>query len=148
MSAESTPGRTPPRPGSLRLTGPAAEEARAARLIPPLGATFTSDAPTWVVALGPGEATDLDAVARALPDPDSLPAGTLLFVLPNVIERPSLASRLLAAFGRDRTVSRELRSTALVARGYVRIAAGMDPESESDLVWGYAATTSQGPIEP
>ena len=65
------------------------------------------------------------------------PEGTLLFVLPQIIDPPSLASRFLAALGRGRTVSRALRATALVARGYVGVAAGVDRETRSDLVWGF-----------
>ena len=127
----------PPRASSLRLVGPAAEHARG-RITAPLGATFAADAPAWAVAFGPNDAADVAAVARALPDPDELPAGALVVLLPEVVDAPSLASRFLAALGRGRTVPRALRSTALVARGYVRVAAGIDGKTGSDLVWAYA----------
>jgi hypothetical protein len=129
-------GATPPRVSELRLVGPAAENART-RLTLPLGAKLDAEAPAYAVALGPADVIDVATVARALPDPDALPAGTLLLVLPNVVGAPSLAGRFLAAMGRGATASRALRATALVARGYVRVAAGVDRETRSDLVWGY-----------
>jgi hypothetical protein len=135
---EPSSGSRPPRVDALRLSGPAAESAKG-RVAPPLGARFTSDASAYAVALGAADAVDVATVARALLDPDDLPAGTLLVVLPGVVDPPSLASRFLAALGRGRTVSRSLRSTALVARGYVSVAAGIDDETRSDLVWGYSA---------
>jgi hypothetical protein len=135
---EQSAGSRTPRALALRLTGPAAESAKG-RIAPPLGARFTADAAAYAVALGPADVVDVATVARALLDPDDLPAGTLLVVLPGVVDPPSLAARFLAALGRGRTVSRALRSTALVARGYVRVAAGIDSETRSDLVWGYSA---------
>ncbi|MBX3188681.1 MAG: hypothetical protein KF819_16810 [Labilithrix sp.] len=90
------------------------------------------------IALAPLEAEGVETIARALPDPESLPVGTLVVILPVVAEPPSLANRLLAAFGRARGVSRALRCTAMVARGYVRVGAAVDPDSRADLVWGYA----------
>lgn len=137
LDREHATGAKPPPARALRLVGPGADNARA-RLHAPLGATFDPGAEAYAVVLGPADATSVAAVARALPDPGELPDGTLLVVLPHVIDAPSLASRLFAALGRGRTVSRALRSSALVARGYVRVAAGVDRESRSDLVWGYS----------
>lgn len=136
------PGAPPPRVTTLRLVGPGAENARR-RFTAPLGAVFEDGAAAYAVALGPDDITDAATVARALPAPDELPSGTLLIVLPQVALPPSLATRFLAALGRGRTVSRALRSTALVARGYVRVAAGVDRESRSDLVWGYCPATER-----
>jgi hypothetical protein len=136
ISAEHSPGAKPPRPRALRLVGPAAEHARG-RIVPPVGAKLTADADAYAVALGPKDATEVASVARALPDPDALASGTLVFVLPQAIDVPSLAGRFLAALGRGPTVSRALRASALVARGYVRVGAGIDRETRSDLVWGY-----------
>lgn len=135
-------GAPPPRASALRLVGPAAAHARG-RVPPPLGAAFTDDAEARAVALGPADVADVASLARALPDPDTLPPGALVVVLPNVIDPPSLGSRLLAALGRGRTVSRALRSSALVARGYVRVAAGVDTDTRADLVWGYALATER-----
>ena len=136
IARERRSGATPPRVSSLRLVGSAAEHARS--VAAPLGAKFADDAHAYALALGPEDAVDVAAVAHALPDPDELPGGTLLFVLPQVVDPPSIGRRLLAALGRGRTVTRVLRSTALVARGYVGVAAGVDRESQCDLVWGYA----------
>ncbi|MDB4936093.1 MAG: hypothetical protein JWP87_3065 [Labilithrix sp.] len=136
ISREHSPGATPPRASSLRLVGPGAEHARA-RALPPLGAKYTSDAAAYAVALGPKDATDTAAVARALPDPETLGPGTLVIVLPQIADAPSFAGRFLAALGRGPTISRALRATALVARGYVRVGAGVDHETRSDLVWGF-----------
>jgi hypothetical protein len=130
-------GASPPLAAEIRLVGPAAEHARG-RLAAPGGATFASDGAAYAVALGTAEEADLASLARALPDPDDLPPGTLVFVLPGVAVPASFASRVLAVLGRAPTVTRELRATALVARGYVRVAAGLDRASRSDLVWGYA----------
>jgi hypothetical protein len=123
----------------LRLVGPAAGSARG-RIVAPFGAAFEAGAAAYAIVLGPADALDVATVAHALPDPGELPDGTLLIVLPHVVDPPSLASRFLAALGRGRTVSRAMRSTALVARGYVRVAAGVDRDSRSDLVWGYSVT--------
>jgi hypothetical protein len=131
-------GSKPPRTKALRLVGPAAEQARG-RVAAPLGATFLPEADARAVALGPADVVDVAAVARALPDPDALTPGALVVLLPNVVDPPSLGNRLLAALGRGRTISRALRASAMVARGYVGVRAGIDDDTGSDLVWGYAA---------
>jgi hypothetical protein len=146
VSAAPPAGAPPPRVNALRLVGPAAagsDAQRAARasITLPLGAKLDADAPAYAVALGPGDVIDVATVARALPDPDGLPPGTLLLVLPGVVGAPSFTGRFLAAMGRGPTASRALRATALVARGYVDVAAGVDRETRSDLVWGYAPLT-------
>ena len=146
MSEAPPAGASPPRVNSLRLVGPAVAgaggESARGRVTVPLGAKLAVDAPVYAVALGPGDVTDVATVARALPDPDGLPPGTLLLILPGVVGAPSLTGRFLAAMGRGPTASRALRATALVARGYVRVAAGVDRETRSDLVWGYAPLTA------
>lgn len=133
-------GSTPPRTKALRLVGPAAEHARG-RVSAPLGATFLPEADARAVALGPADVADVAALARALPDPEGLASGVLVVVLPDVIDPPSLGNRLRAALGRGRTVSRALRASAMVARGYVRVAAGVDGETRHDLVWGYSSSS-------
>jgi hypothetical protein len=145
VSEAAAAGAIPPRVSALRLVGrplvgPDAEYARS-RITLPLGAKLDADAPAYAVALAPADVTDVATVARALPNPDELAAGTLLLVLPNVVGAPSLAGRFLAAMGRGPTASRALRATALVARGYIHVAAGVDRETRSDLVWGYAPVT-------
>ncbi len=106
----------------------------------PFGAEVTHDAPALAVVVTFSEALDIKNLADALPDPDALEAATLVFVLPYVATAPSLVSRLFATFGVDQRpkVSRELRASALVARGFVRVGAGTDPATRLDLAWGYA----------
>jgi hypothetical protein len=117
--------------------GPAAANAKG-RLPAPAGAAFRDDADAYAVALGPGEADDPSSIARALPSPDELPRGTLVVVYPVVVEAPSFAKRLFAAIGRGRAVSRAQRCSALLARGYVQIGAGVDPDTRLDLAWGFS----------
>jgi hypothetical protein len=71
-----------------------------------------------------------------LPDPAELPPGTMVVVLGEIAAARSLARSVLAVFGRVRSVSRALRCTALVARGYVDVGAGED-ETRADLAWGF-----------
>ena len=56
------------------------------------------------------------------------------------MKQKGLVSRrsVLGALGRKRGVSRAARCTALVARGYMRVGAGTDPDTDADLCWGYA----------
>ena len=145
MSATSVApehGQKPPRVKTLRLVGPAAAHARG-RVVAPLGATFLPEAEARAVALGPADVVDVAAVARALPDPETLGADVLVVVLPGVIEPPSIGSRLLAVLGRGRVVSRAFRASALVSRGYVRVAAGIDGTTRTDLVWGFSANVTE-----
>lgn len=137
MSADArrSASPAPPRAAALRLAGSGAARARAER--PPLGARWAEDAEAIAIALGPDDDADVASVARALPDPDAQPPGALVVILPRAFT-PSLGARLLASLGRGRTVSRALRCTALVARGYVDVGAGVDPATRADLAWGYA----------
>ncbi len=114
-------------PSGTRLGKIAAPKAAAAEL--------PSGCDAYALAVEPAAAVDVAAVARDLPDADALPAGTLVVMLPGGAA-PSLTTRLLAALGRGKAVPRALRSSALVARGYVRVAAAPD-ETLGDLVWGY-----------
>jgi hypothetical protein len=130
-------GPTPPHAGSFRLVGPGRAAARA-RLTPPGRATFTEDGDAIAVALDAAHAADLGSVARAIPLASEVEPRVLVVVLP-AVEPPSLASRLFAALGgRKGDVPRKLRCSALVARGYVRVGAGVDDETHLDLAWGYA----------
>jgi hypothetical protein len=91
------------------------------------------------VTLDPDVAS-VDAVMTKLPDPDELEGGTLVLLPADAGGRRSLARTVLAAFGRTRTIPRALRCSALVARGYVDVGAGVDPDTRSDLAWGYVPT--------
>lgn len=129
----------PTPPTAFRLVGPAAKNIR--ERVAPFGRTFRDDGDAFAVALG-DDAQDLAAVARALPDVATLDEGALVVVLPQIAPPPSLAVRVLVALGRGRTVSRALRCSALLAKGYTRIGAGIDPDTRADLVWGYAPARS------
>lgn len=129
-------GSWTPRPPHLRVIGPAAPHARARPA--PLGSTFTDDATDRAVALGPHDGADVEAVARALPDPTSLDPGSLVVVLGDAVEAPSLSRSLRAALGRARTIPRARLCTALVARGFTRVGAGTCDKTRTDVAWGYA----------
>jgi hypothetical protein len=98
---------------------------------------WSSDADAFAVLL---DATELDVddaghVARQLPDPAALPGGAAVFVLGTALR----AGGWRAFFGPRRVpVSREVRSAALLSRGYVDIGALRDRESGADLVYGSA----------
>lgn len=88
------------------------------------------------------DATSVAAIMDALPDPASLPEDTLVIVPGEVTAHGrSLARSVLAVFGRNKTVPRVRRCSALVARGYVDVGAGAD-ENGADLAWGYAPCAS------
>lgn len=77
----------------------------------------------------------------ALPDPNAVAPGTLVMVdaAARTTER-SLMRSVLGVLGRKEKVSRAARCTALVARGYIRVGAGTDPDTDADLCWGYSPT--------
>ena len=107
-------GRTPKPPFGLRAWDPAAD-ARALLLD----------------VRGRGACTTADVVAQ-LPIPASLPPGTPLVVLGTAASDGAL----WRLFARGFPVSRAARCSALVARGYVDVGAGIDMESGADLAWG------------
>jgi hypothetical protein len=76
----------------------------------------------------------------ALPDPASLEPGTLVIVNDETRGGRSLVKSVLGALGRKQTVSRAARCTALLSRGYIRVGAGIDSDTDADLCWGYVAT--------
>lgn len=78
------------------------------------------------------------SLAASLPAPDELARGALVVLLAEASGNETIKGRLLAAFGRTRRLSRALRCSALLARGYVDVGAGTDPASGGDLVWGRA----------
>ncbi len=77
----------------------------------------------------------LETLAAQIPLADGLPAGSLVVVLGEADAPGGMLARVTR--GRAR-VSRSTRATALLARGYARIGAAVDPESGQDLAWGYA----------
>lgn len=67
-------------------------------------------------------------VARQLPDPSSIAAGTVVFVLAEPASRGTLA-RLLGRIRRD-AIPSSIRGSALAVRGYVDIG------GNEDAAWG------------
>lgn len=134
-SHDAQHARLPPAPRDFQLQGPAAAHARLEHL---LGAPIREGAEAHAVALGPLDAVDVASVSQALPAARDLPGGTLVVVLGTIVEPASIARRVLSVFGRPRHVSRELRSSALLLRGYTRLGASLDPQSGVDSAWGYA----------
>jgi hypothetical protein len=77
---------------------------------------------------------DPEVVLEQVPDPRSLAPGQIVVVLGRGAPRPEWLGRLLA----KRTwVSPATRATALLSGRYQRIGAGLDPQTRSDIVWGY-----------
>ena len=109
--------------------------------LPPLSARETAT----TVTLGETDAGDVAAAARALPDPSELEEGSLVLVSGALGGARSLGVRVLAALGRSKTVPRAIRCSALVARGYVRVGAGTDPDTRADVAWGYVPAAPAGP---
>ncbi len=120
-------------PNAFRLAGPAAPYARSR-----VPFDVRDDADAVAVVLGPDDAKDAASVARAIPDADELAEGTMVVVLPVVVDGASLARRVLAALGRGKTIPRVDRCSALLARGYVRIGACVDAGTKLDLAFGFA----------
>ncbi len=123
-----------PAPLALRLLS----RGGASRVKPPLGlARWDDAAPDLALLLDRpkhGGAPTLDEIAGETPLPGTLPPGTLVLILGEVAPKDALIGRWLGPRVR---VPRHLRGSALLARGYVRLGAGIDA-SGNDLAWGYA----------
>jgi hypothetical protein len=123
----------PPRPGALRLV----TRARAGKLPkPPLGLrAWSPDAEAFALLLDEqtGDPRSLAGVVAQLPGASSLSPGTFVVILGTAAnERP-----FWRLFTRGAVVARATRCSALVARGYVDVGAGLD-EAGADLTWGAA----------
>jgi hypothetical protein len=129
---------TPPALPALRLVT-TAQGARPPK--PPLGLRAFTEAPDAALAVlldledGPPARAQVDLVAAQLPAPEDLPEGRVVLVLGERAAGASLLGRLLR---RDVGIPRAVRSTALLARGYVELGAGTDATGR-ELVWGKAA---------
>ncbi|MFO0741299.1 MAG: hypothetical protein U0270_35715 [Labilithrix sp.] len=87
-----------------------------------------------IVEIAEADAGSLASVIAALPDPDELDSGTIVVVPSELAGGKSLGRSLLAVFGRNKTVARTRRCTALVARGYVDV--GAAESNDGDFAWG------------
>ena len=127
----SIPAPLPSRPAAR---GEAGIRARTAARAP----SAEQRAAATTVALGDDDAGSVAAIMSKLPDPASLPAGTLVIVPGEIASYGrSLARTVLAVLGRTKTVTRARRCSALVARGYVDVGAAED-DTHADLAWEYA----------
>ncbi len=140
------PRGSPPRVSELRLLGASPDKIR---IEPPLGASFRDSASALAIVLRAEQARDAASVAEALPAPESLSPGTVLIVLSEILPPPSLTSRMLAAIGRAPAVPRALLCSALVARGYVGVGAGLGGGAKGrggrEIAWAYAPDPATGP---
>ncbi|MEO6418273.1 MAG: hypothetical protein ABIP39_02635 [Polyangiaceae bacterium] len=89
-------------------------------------------APIVLVLKANGEMAVAEVVSQ-LPGIDSVPAGTKLVIAGRLASPTGLLARI---FSGKKTVPRAVRSSALLARGFVDIAAAS--EGDDDLVWGFA----------
>jgi hypothetical protein len=122
---------TPPHAVALRLV---AREQGTKPPRPPLGlAAWSSTADAIAVLLDAGSGADprtVAGVASQVPHASTLPAGTAVFVL----GKATAARPFWRLFARALPVPRAVRCTALLARGYIDIAA--DDVDGDDLAWG------------
>jgi hypothetical protein len=78
---------------------------------------------------------DAAAVAAQIPEAATLAPGAAIVVLGATAKQGGRLARWLGP--RPVVVPRALRCTALLARGYVRIAGGTDETSGADLAWAW-----------
>ena len=132
----------PDTPLALRLVRASGKPSRLPA--PPLGGARWDDAaPALCVLLeadGASVSMSAASVACQLPDPATLPRGTLVLILPHADTGAGALGRLFG--GGKREVPRPVRCSALLARGYTRIGAGVDAATRADLAWGYVADQS------
>ena len=119
------------RPRSFRLCGSGAPPP-----VLPFGVARIDAAGEAVLVRVDPKHRDLDAVARTLPDPASLAAGTAVVVLAETSPSGGFFGALTAFGGRK--LDRATRAGALLARGYVDLGAEVDAASQLDLVFGSA----------
>jgi hypothetical protein len=127
-----------PAPAALRLLRKSPTPR--VTVVPPFGLGSWSDKgdadAALLLARGPDDdPPTLAAVLSELPLVTALGAGSLLVILGELEPSGALLGRLLRSKVR---APRSVRSSALLARGYKRIGAAVDPKSGADLVWGHA----------
>jgi hypothetical protein len=96
---------------------------------PDAGIAVLLDLPREWPTSGFGE---MGVVAVQLPDPRSLDRGQLVVVLPRALPAWSGLAGLMT---RRAWAAGAVRASALLARGYLGVGAGLDPRSGQDLVW-------------
>ncbi len=83
------------------------------------------------------EGPEVAEVIAQLPEIGSIPPGTKVVVAGRAATPSGLFARI---FGGKKTVPRAVRSSALLARGFVDIAAAS--EGDDDLVWGFTPASA------
>lgn len=86
---------------------------------------------------GGGSTFAIAEVISQLPEVGSMKPGTQVVILARSTPPTGLFARV---FGRKKGVPRAVRCSALLARGFVNIAAA--GEGDDDLVWGFAPQLS------
>jgi hypothetical protein len=128
---------SPPRPARLKGCFPAGREPPSP---PPLGVSTWSDTDVDAMLYAidvreqAGVCAEAALVTAQLPEASELPTGMVVYVLGASTRPRSFFSRLFG--GRASTLSRAARGSALLARGYVAIGAGVDEASGFDVSWG------------
>jgi hypothetical protein len=121
-----------PRPDGLRLQ----TRARSGKMPrPPFGLRAWSDEAAAIAVVLDASLCDIEdaaEVATQIPDPATLDPGARVFVLGAASRGAGLLRRILGTA----SVPRAVRCTALLARGYVSIGAGVDEVSGADVAWG------------
>jgi hypothetical protein len=127
-----------PKPPAVRLVRSAGAKGRRRAPRPPFGLRVWSDAEEAAVVVllqlpADGASDEVGPIAAQIPAASSLRDGTLVVVLETAERAGGLLSRLLRPEGRVPLV---VRGSALLARGYSGIRAGVDPASGEELAWG------------
>lgn len=99
--------------------------------VAPLGGEWLDGDALWFSPAGVDPEVP-SALAAALPDPALVPG--LIVVGPLAAEGGFLARVL----GREKHVTRAVRGSALLLRGFRAVAGAVDPKSELDLCWATA----------
>ena len=132
VRVSSRTGRAPSPPLGLRSWS-LAEDASLAILLD--AEDGTSQAPPGRGLRQAGTSSSVPFWAAQIPLAEELPGGCLVMVLGEADAPRGVLARVTRKRPR---VPRSVRATALLARGYARIGAALDPKTGQDLAWGYA----------
>jgi hypothetical protein len=125
----------PYRPKALRLVSCALDPRAPA---PPFElASWSADATSIAVLVDASglEPGDPEAVAAQIPRATALAAASRVYILEDAARHRGV----MGWIERTTKISRATRCTALVARGYACVAAGIDDASGYDLAWGISS---------
>jgi hypothetical protein len=129
-----------PQPPAMRLITSASPTSLPR---PPLGLTTWSaraDAAAVLLDARNVDLSDIAAIIEQIPNATTMPAGAPLIVFGTAVGAGRAWRWLLG--GRRVAVLRAPRCTALLARGYVDLGAGVDEITRADLAWGWTPAAS------